>query len=137
MNFKQSTSLFLALLVLFSSTHFALNIHSCHGVIAAVETIFDTKTACQSPSETSKSGCCQKHQEQKKCCSNDTIKASIDDVVMANEVQFQFCFVFQDINHSDFEFRTYSYSMDDALDYYCDSNAPPLYKLYRKLILYA
>jgi hypothetical protein len=136
MKFKKATSLFLAILVLFSSTHFALNIHSCHGMIAAVETIFESKTVCHPPSETTENSCCQNHQEKKKCCSDETIEASTDDVVIENAVQFQFYFIFQNEINSYFEFQTNDI-LKNQLDYYCDSNAPPLYKLYHQLVFYA
>jgi hypothetical protein len=113
-----------------------LNIHSCHGIIAAVETVFETKTACHPPISDTESSCCQNHKEKKNCCSDETIEASTDDVVMENVVQFQFYFTFQNQTNSYFEFQPTDISKNQ-LDYYCDSNAPPFYKLYQKLIFYA
>jgi hypothetical protein len=136
MNFKQSTSLFLAILVLFSSTHFALNIHSCHGMIAAVETVFETKTACHPPISDSESSCCQNHEKKNNCCSDETIEASTDDVVMESSIQIQFHFILPDAFSEYFLIEKVN-TTQKLLSYYCDSNAPPLYKLYRKLILYA
>jgi hypothetical protein len=137
MKFKKATSLFLAILVLFSSTHFALNIHSCHGMIAAVETIFESKTVCHPSTQFSKSSCCQNHQENKKCCSDDTIKASTDDVVMENSLQFQFVFIVSKAIVFNFYQNSEFVATQKLLSYYCDSNAPPLFKLYHQLVFYA
>jgi hypothetical protein len=135
MNFQRIVSVFLASLVLFVSTNFAMNIHSCKGVIAAVQTVFDTSEPCQHHALQPSASCCFHEIEANNCCSDTTIIADIDDTVVdSHQIILNFPIteieLFSVINYL-------SFNTEKILTYFCDANAPPFYKLYQKFIFYA
>lgn len=135
MNFQKTISTFLAILVLFLSTNVALNIHICQGVVAAIQTTFDTEEPCNHKHSVVTDTCCYNQIDEATCCSDKVIKADIDDIVLESS-QISIVFLFKEI--ITLPIKTFAYfNSNKILTYFCDANGPPLYKLYQKRIFYA
>lgn len=138
MNFKRHISVFLALFILLVNSSASLVFHYCNNQIASISLIYQENKVATSAKEDS---CCASDEtsEEDGCCSNEEIKVDkkIDYSILKG---FQF-----NVSAVTFENKMPSfYSEVDVLstnkkvlDYYCDSNAPPFYKLYSQLIYYA
>ena len=138
MNFKRHISVFLALFILLVNSSASLVLHYCHDQIASIALVYQENKVVNSAEEDS---CCAADDklDEKSCCSNEEIKVDkkIDYSILKG---FQF-----NVLAVTFENKTPSFINEDAalsinkkvLDYYCDSNAPPFYKLYSQLIFYA
>jgi hypothetical protein len=138
MNFKRHISIFLALFILLVNSSASLVMHYCHDQIAYISLVYQENKIVGSETEDS---CCASDEinDDGGCCSNEEIKVDkkIDYSILKG---FQFDFF---VIH--FENEVPAFSKDVAvlsnnqktLDYYCDSNAPPFYKLYSQLIFYA
>ena len=135
MNFRKILSVFLATLVLFLSTNFALNIHSCQGVVATIQTTFDTEEPCNHNHSAVSDISCHNQIDEANCCSDKIIQADIDDIVLESS-QMSFVFICKEI--SALPTKTFAnFNSNKILTYFCDANGPPLYKLYQKRIFYA
>lgn len=138
MDFKRHTSIFLALFILLVNSSASLVLHYCHDQIASISLVYQENKVATSAAEDS---CCaaDDKSDEKSCCSNEEIKVDkkIDYSILKG---FQF-----NVLAVTFENKMPSFFNEDAvlstnkkvLDYYCDSNAPPFYKLYSQLIFYA
>lgn len=138
MNFKKHISFFLALFLLLANSSASLVMHFCHDQIAYISLVYQDNKLVDTAEEDS---CCATAvvSEEKSCCSNEEIKVDKKiDYSILKAFQFDFTAV-------PFEIKTPSAITPvegNALvlkitDYYCDSNAPPLYKLYSQLVFYA
>lgn len=138
MDFKRHISIFLALFILLVNSSASLVLHYCHDQIASISLVYQENKVATSATEDS---CCaaDDKSDEKSCCSNEEIKVDkkIDYSILKG---FQF-----NVLAVTFENKMPSFFNEDAvlsinkkvLDYYCDSNAPPFYKLYSQLIFYA
>ena len=134
MKFKKHISIFLAVLLLVSNVGLAFNVHYCGGEIASVS----LNSAL--PTMQSEKGCCEKKVVSKKdgCCKDKKIvfqKKSDNDVVKTFSFQFDYVYVAPEFHPVVFE-ATPSFKNNLSLSYYCDANAPPLFKLYSQYLLY-
>lgn len=138
MKFKKHISIFLALFILLVNSSASLVMHFCHDQIAYISLVYQDNKVVDTAEEDS---CCASADisEEKSCCSNEEIKVDKKiDYSILKDFQFDFTAV-------PFEIKTptlISLVEGDTLhqkitDYYCDSNAPPLYKLYSQLVFYA
>jgi len=141
MKFKKHISLFLAFFLLVSNVGFALDVHYCGGKIASIkpaywktsESINDIEKGCCPPKFSSnvekKEGCCKdKVVHIQKKSENATIKS----------LSFQSGFVFLFEEWTPIVFSNISNIENKNISsYYCDANAPPLFKLYHQYIFYA
>ncbi|NHN26515.1 hypothetical protein FIA58_012585 [Flavobacterium jejuense] len=134
MSFRKSTSLLLAVFVLFSNLGLAFNVHYCHDELSAISVDYQFEEACIKK----QNSCCEVVNKHSECCSNKIVKVEKEsDKALVTSFQF----------HLDCSILVANYSLDfpicektienDFLDFYCDSNAPPFYKLYCQLIFYA
>lgn len=137
MNFKRHISVFLALFILLVNSSASLVLHYCHDEIASIALVYQENKVVDSAEEDS---CCtaDDKSDEKSCCSNEEIKVNkkIDYSILKG---FQFnalAITFENEMPSFNEVDVLS-TNKKVLDYYCDSNAPPLYKLYSQLIFYA
>ncbi len=135
MNFKRHISIFLALFILLVNSSASLVLHYCHDQIASISLVY------QENKSTDEDSCCAADDEtdEKSCCSDEEIKVDkkIDYSILKG---FQFNFVavtFENEMPSFFSEVDVLSANKKILDYYCDSNAPPFYKLYSQLIFYA
>ena len=134
MNFKKHISILTALLVLVSNSGLAFNVHYCGGEIASVS----LNSAL--PTMQSEKGCCEKKVVSKKdsCCKDKKIvfqKKTDNGIVKTFSFQFDYVFLVPDFQPA-VSVVTPSFKNNLSLAYYCDANAPPLFKLYSQYLLY-
>ncbi len=134
MRFKKHISILLAFLILGSNVGLAFNVHYCGGEISSVS--LNTTL----PSVQSEKGCCEKKVVSKKdsCCKDKKIvlKEKADDKIVKS-FSFQFDYVFLVPIYQPAVFTALpSFKNNLSPAYYCDANAPPLYKLYSQYLLY-
>lgn len=134
MIFRKSTSLLVAVFVLFSNLGLAFNVHYCHDKVASVTIDYQFEEACI---EQAKS-CCAAANSHLDCCSNKIVKIEKkSDKTLVNSFQIHLdCPIL--IKNSTFNFIQIKESREnESMHFYCDSNAPPFYKLYCQLVFYA
>jgi hypothetical protein len=141
MKFKKHISLFLAFFLLVSNVGFAIDVHYCGGEIASVKPVFWKTVESQNTVEES---CCPPKissfvEENGSCCKDKVVsfQKKIENVTI-NSISFQpdLNFLFEEWNPIFFsEFPIFESS--EITSYYCDANAPPLFKLYHQYIFYA
>ena len=138
MNFKKHISIYLALFILLVNSSTSLVLHYCHDQIAYVSLVYQDSKLIDSATEDS---CCASDsiEEEEGCCSNEEINTENKiDYSILKDFQFDFSAVYFLNETPEFFAKTaYFYSNKKNLDYYCNSNAPPFYKLYSQLIFYA
>lgn len=139
MNFKKHISFFLALFVLFVNSSASLVLHYCQDQIAYVSLAFQDKSLSDLSEEHSCCAALKKVDEKKECCSNQEIKIEKKvDYSLLKDFQFHFTAVtFPVYQEKKFDFKTNNYSKRENVSFYCDSHAPPLYKLYSQYVFYA
>ena len=138
MNFKKSTSIIMAFYLLVSSSGLAFNVHYCGDSIASVSSVFNTDEPCRMEVHPEEKSCCVIPLENHDgCCSDETIQADFDEVVI-KQLHFDFDYV-SVLLTIDFLFFTKRVGLneDQLFDYYFDANAPPLYQLYSQFVFYA
>lgn len=135
MQFRKSTTLFLAILILFSNLGLAINVHYCKDKIAGISLITQIEEICVKE----EISCCKLEESHHKCCSNKVIKAEEkNDNILSNlsKVDFKAVHLVNDLELCLVEKNVFE-SKKEILSFYCDSHSPPLYKLYCQLVLYA
>ena len=135
MNFRKHISIVLAALILLANLGLSFAVHYCKDEIASVSFQYQEDEPCV---EEAKS-CCAKEDSHDSCCSNKLIKVEkkTDDILVKT---FQL-----DLEQAVFNTNwkpnlVASESVivtSDEVAFYCDSHAPPLYKLYCQLVFYA
>ncbi|WP_281226698.1 HYC_CC_PP family protein [Flavobacterium aquiphilum] len=134
MNFKKHISIFLAVLLLVSNVGLAFNVHYCGGEVSSVS------LNSTLPSLQSEKGCCEKKVTTKKdsCCKDKKIvfqKKTDNGIVKSFSFQFDYVCLVPEFQSVVFE-EVSNFKNNEPLAYYCDANAPPLYKLYSQYLLY-
>ncbi|MGQ7946521.1 HYC_CC_PP family protein [Flavobacterium sp. WC2509] len=135
MKFKKHISVFLAILFLVSNVGFALYVHYCGDTVSSIS--LNSNTSLSSLQD--EKGCCQKITSKKdSCCKDKKIivqKKAIDKIFKT--ISFQFDSVFLVTEYQSVVFNAVTgFKNNVSLLYYCDANAPPLYKLYSQYLLY-
>jgi hypothetical protein len=134
MKFKSHISIFLAILLLVSNAGLAFNVHYCGDKIASIS-LSSSEPSMQKQGE----DCCQKKAIKKESCCKDkkiVFKEKADDKIVKS-FSFQFEYTFLGLEYQPAVFTTApSYKNNQSLTYYCDANAPPLFKLYSQYLLY-
>jgi hypothetical protein len=133
MNIKKCTSLFLAFLLLVSNVGLAFNVHYCGKEIASVS--LNTIVSLQT-----EKGCCEKIAAKKDSCCKDKVvnfqKKSENATAKAFFFAPHFSFLIQESQNVVFSQNT-NFKSTQVTSYFCDANAPPLFKLYNHYIFYA
>lgn len=132
----------MAFFLMFSNIGLAVNIHYCKEVIADISLDFLSESKLHSLNEQDSDICCgqKKSTQEEPCCKDEVVKQKTDEKqITTNSVQFQInSFLIPEVHQivipESFELRI---PKNTFVQFYCESNAPPLYKLYRKLIYYA
>lgn len=139
MNFKKHISILTALLILVSNSGLAFTVHYCEGKIASVSSVFSQEEVCDLPVVVEKTCCAKPETTHKKCCSdkkvdlkNKTEKIIIKTITLDFEPAF-----FAAYSTPAFAAVQTQQISNDEVAFYCDSNAPPLYKLYCQYTFYA
>lgn len=140
MNFKKCTSIIMAFYLLISSSGLAFNVHYCEGEIAAVTSVFNVEEVCEMKAAPSEKECCtEEGKDHKDCCKDKVVDLqddSSDVIIKTFSFQIDSPFVRMDWKPPVFNQVKVS-KKNQAIAYYCDANAPPLFKLYNQYIFYA
>jgi hypothetical protein len=134
MNSKKWIGLFLAFLILVSNVGFAFTMHYCGGKMASVsiQTLANTTD--------SEKGCCAKKVVTKdSCCKNKTVhfqKKSDDATLKAFSFEPYIAYLIPE-NKTLIATLQAAFINKSIATYYCDANAPPLFKLFHQFIFYA
>lgn len=141
MNFKKQISIFLALFILIVNSSASLVLHFCHNEISYISLVYQENSIIDSTEDDS---CCspqiaeEDQKEDSGCCSNQEIKVEKKiDYTIFNHFDFKFQAVIFDVVLPVFKTEEVKTTQEQVTDYYCDANAPPLYKLYSQYIFYA
>lgn len=145
MSLRKHISIILSSLVLFANIGLAINVHYCHEEVTAVSFAYKVtkpleQHADNHKKEEGKSCCGHKSDNHKKCCKNDVVKLQ-DKTDQAIVKSFQLdlgAFYTVSLWAPAASASTEAPAITkESPSFYCESNAPPLYKLYCQLVLYA
>lgn len=128
----------MAFYLLISSSGLAFNVHYCGDTIASVSSVFSNEEPCEMEIHPEEKACCATSSDSHDgCCSDETIQADFDEVVI-KQLQFDFDYI-SVLPTVEFSFYTnrVGFVNEQLFDYYCDANAPPLYQLYSQFVFYA
>lgn len=129
----------LAIFLMFSNIGLAVNIHYCKGEIEQISLGYQSGVACEVDADHDKA-CCKEKPEKESCCKDDVIKQGTDQNQVVSKVfQVQTDLFVAPITY---DFTTpflleSNVPKSTFVSFYCESNAPPLYKLFKKYIYYA
>ena len=133
MNIKKCTSLFLAFLLLISNVGMAFNVHYCGGEIASV-------SVKPIASKQVDKGCCAKKVEKEDSCCKDKVvnfqKKSDNTILKVFSIDSPYCLLINEAQFIAFSSIENCKSIQ-LTSYFCQANAPPLFKLYSQYIFYA
>ncbi|MFC6876300.1 hypothetical protein ACFQZF_01375 [Flavobacterium myungsuense] len=134
MKYKKNISIFLAFFLLVSNVGLAFNVHYCGKNIASIS----LKTPISD--QNFEKGCCEKITPKKHSCCSDKVfsfqQKSDNLIVKAFSFQADYFFIVEEWNP--IVFSSFSnFKNSQITSYYCDANAPPLFKLYHQYIFYA
>ena len=135
MNFRKHTSIVLASLVLLANLGLSFAVHYCKDEIASVSFQYQEDEPCV---EDVKS-CCATADSHDSCCSNKLIKVEkkTDDILVKTlQLDLEQAVFVADWKPNFVAFESENF-VSNEVAFYCDSHAPPLYKLYCQLIFYA
>jgi hypothetical protein len=141
MRFKKHISLFLAFFLLVSNVGFAIDVHYCGGKIASIKSIYSENI--ESP-KGDKDNCCGSKaavfvEKKDSCCKDKMVhfqKKSENVTLNSSSFQFDFNFLFEEWSPIVFS-EISNIEFNRITSYYCDANAPPLFKLHHQYIFYA
>jgi len=141
MNIKKCTSLFLAILLLVSNIGLAFNVHYCEGEIASISSVYNIEKISDAPkiSIVDEECCAENEKDHKQCCKDKVVDLedkSPDTIIKTFSFQIDIPFLIQDWKPILFQ-EIVSLKRGEKIVYYCDANAPPLFKLYNQYIFYA
>ena len=143
MKFKIHINVLLAILVLVSNTGLAFNVHYCEGKISGIsfnyqvaEPCLEEKT-CEVKVEKS---CCTVADTHESCCENSKvdIKKTTTEQVLLKTIQLDLpFFVLAESWRTTFTTIPVTEKKGtDAPAYFCETHAPPRYKLYSQYLFY-
>ena len=135
MNFKKHISIVLASIVLLATLGLSFAVHYCKDEIASVSFQYQEDEPCV---EEAKS-CCAKEVSHDSCCSNKLIKVEkkTDDILVKTfQLDLEPTVFITDWKPNLVAFESENL-VSSEVGFYCDSHAPPLYKLYCQLVFYA
>lgn len=133
MLFKKQICFFLAFFLLLSQMGWSFNIHFCDNKVASVS-INSTSNSFEIEKK-----CCGEVEKDAKCCHNKIVKATEkQDAFYTKSISFSPEFTFLLSNWKPLVFlKKKTSDKKIVLSYYCDANAPPIYKLNCQLVFYA
>ena len=135
MNFRKHISIVLATLILLANLGLSFAVHYCKDEIASVSFQYQEDEPCV---EDIKS-CCTTADSHDSCCSNKLIKVEkkTDDILVKTlQLDLEQAVFVADWKPNFVTFESENF-VSNEVAFYCDSHAPPLYKLYCQLIFYA
>ena len=135
MNFKKYISILLASLILLANLGLSFSVHYCKDEIASVSFQFKKEEPCVEKL----TSCCAKEASHESCCSDKVIKVEkkTDDILVKTfQLELQPVVFNTDWQSAFFAFKP-EIETSNRVGFYCDSHAPPLYKLNCQLVFYA
>ena len=135
MNFRKHISIVLATLILLANLGLSFAVHYCKDEIASVSFQYQEDEPCV---EDIKS-CCATADSHDSCCSNKLIKVEkkTDDILVKTlQLDLEQAVFVADWKPNFVTFESENI-VSNEVAFYCDSHAPPLYKLYCQLVFYA
>jgi hypothetical protein len=134
-NFRKHINIVLATLILLANLSLSFSVHYCNDEIAAISFQFQNDETCIEE----ETACCVKQDTHDACCSDKYIQVenTTDDVLVKT---FQFHLqpaVLNAVWIPNLIINASEALTSTAAFCYFDSHAPPLYKLYCQLVLYA
>ncbi|WP_396177841.1 HYC_CC_PP family protein [Flavobacterium micromati] len=133
MKIKKSISFFLAFLLLISNIGLAFNVHYCGDKLASI-------TINPVISNKQLEDCCLKNETKKEDCCKDKVvnfqKKSDNTILKVFATNFPFHFLINEKQNFVFS-SLQNYILFQSTSYFCDSNAPPFFKLCNQYIFYA
>jgi hypothetical protein len=135
MKFKKHISILVALVVLMTNVSSNFIVHYCNDVIASISFNVTSEDPCSKPVVS----CCAIDNEHDSCCSNKIVKVEKkNDNFLTKSLKFDLNdVVLSNISSIEFVNEIVLFSSNENPAFYCESNAPPLYKLYCQLVFYA
>jgi len=137
MNFRKHISIILASLILLANLGLSFSVHYCKDEIASIS--FQIQEDNEEPCVEKATSCCAMETSHEPCCSNKLIKVEkkTDDILVKT---FQLDLeqaIFSTDWKPNFVVLNSVATTSNEVAFYCDSHAPPLYKLYCQLVFYA
>lgn len=135
MKFKKQISILVALVILMANVSSNFIVHYCNDTIASISFDTSSEDPCVKPAVS----CCAIDNEHDSCCSNKIVKVEKkNDNFLTKSLKFDLNdVVLSNISSIEFVNETVLFSYKENPAFYCESNAPPLYKLYCQLVFYA
>lgn len=114
---------------------YGFTVHFCNDTIASVSLNASFEEPCEEPAVS----CCATNKNHDTCCSNKIIKVEKKhDNFLTKSLQFESSVAtLNTLSTIEFAENVVLFSSNGNPAFYCESNAPPLYKLYCQLVLYA
>lgn len=145
MKLNRHISIVLSALVLFANMGLALNVHYCHDNVTSVSLAYRAAEPVNSHHHTHDEDegglCCKKVVDShKKCCKNNVLKVKdTPEKALVKSIQLDLgaFYAVEAWKPSVLDTQYAIGVQKDTPSFYCESNAPPLYKLYCRYILYA
>jgi hypothetical protein len=139
MKFRSYISMLLSIFILASNIGLALNVHYCHGKVSDVSFAYRTDSCAKIHTEKKQTCCATKAESHKKCCKDDVVKLQDkSDNIIVNSIQLDFAPMAELTVWTPSAFQVEIQAIkSDSPSFYCESHAPPLYKLYSQYIFYA
>ena len=131
-------SIVLTFLILFSNIGLALNVHYCHGRVSSVSVAY--KTGHCSKKAEPRSCCAMAARADKKCCKSHLVKLhdKADHILVKSLGLDLGQFYAADAWKPTALFYTeVPVAVTQTPAFYCDSHAPPLFKLHCQFVFYA
>jgi len=140
MKLRSYISIVLTTLILFSNIGLALNVHYCHGTVSSVAFAYKT-TACATPKKQEPKSCCAKAAKQGKgCCKSHVVKLqdkTDSTLIKSLQLDLGSFYALSEWKPSALYYSEVVAAKKDVPSFYCNSHAPPLFKLYCQYIFYA
>lgn len=135
MNFRKHISIVLSALILLANLGMSFSVHYCKDKIASVSFQYEMEEPCVEKA----TSCCAIEASHDSCCSNKLIKVEkkTDDILVKSfqlELQPVVCKTDWESTFFSFESKILT---SNQVAFYCDSHAPPLYKLHCQFVFYA
>ncbi|WP_430615041.1 HYC_CC_PP family protein [Flavobacterium sp. JP2137] len=142
---KKWISFLFLLTLLFSNVGLAVNIHYCRGQVEKTSLIYThdhSDSSCKMLDHQKQEKDCCENPEIKKdsdCCQDQVVSQQFTDKNFVKAFPFQFDLYLIPAPWTPLDSLVYipQEGVSTDLLFYCDSNAPPLFKLYCQYLLYA
>ena len=142
MQIKKHISIVLSFLILVANMGLALNVHYCKGEISEVSFAYKKQEPCNDHHVKEAKPCCSANKDNHKCCcKNDLVKLKdkADNPIIVKSLQLDlagFCMI-NEWKPIQFYSKAPVVKKDEGPAFYCETHAPPLFKLYCQYTLYA